>query len=152
MIRDGRRRRVLTDAGAVVIRRSLRLAGDAICDVSNIGYHNEEGTARRLSLPPQLKRLDRLRLDCPSTSRNVGSPINMSPEEAACPNLAATSTASPVASRSSVPVTTSPEVSTARTASGSVDSPNAVDPVTSQNNTVTVFRSSRFPSVRGDDS
>ena len=35
----------------------------------------------------------------------------------------------------------------ARNASGSVDSPSAVDPVTSQNTTVTVFRCSRLSPV-----
>jgi len=39
--------------------------------------------------------------------------------------------------------------SNARNASGSVDSPSSVDPVTSQNNTVTVFRCSRLSPVRG---
>ena len=42
------------------------------------------------------------------TSASVGWPINTSPGCAACSSRAATLTASPVASRSSVPVTTSP--------------------------------------------
>ena len=42
------------------------------------------------------------------TSASVVSPINTSPGCAACSSRAATLTASPVASRSSVPVTTSP--------------------------------------------
>ncbi len=42
------------------------------------------------------------------TSACVASPINTSPAAAACSKRAATFTASPVASRSSVPVTTSP--------------------------------------------
>ena len=42
------------------------------------------------------------------TSRSVASPIRISPGAAACSSRAATFTASPVASRSSVPVTTSP--------------------------------------------
>jgi hypothetical protein len=40
--------------------------------------------------------------------------------------------------------------SSARNASGSVDSPSAVDPVTSQNSTVTVVRCSRLSPVRGE--
>jgi hypothetical protein len=39
--------------------------------------------------------------------------------------------------------------SKARSASGSVDSPSAVEPVTSQNSTVTVFRCSRLSAVSG---
>ena len=39
--------------------------------------------------------------------------------------------------------------SSARNASGSVDSPSAVEPVTSQNSTVTVFRCSRPPPASG---
>ncbi len=42
------------------------------------------------------------------TSRTVSAPIRTSPGSAACSSRAATLTASPVASRSSVPVTTSP--------------------------------------------
>jgi hypothetical protein len=37
----------------------------------------------------------------------------------------------------------------ARNASGSVDSPNAVEPVTSQNSTVTVLRCSRLSPISG---
>ncbi len=43
-----------------------------------------------------------------ATSASVGAPISTSPGRAACCSRAATLTASPVASRSSVPVTTSP--------------------------------------------
>ncbi len=148
------------------------------------------------------------------TSACVVSPISTSPGAAACSNRAATFTASPVTSRSDVPVTTSPvftpirpripssgsasristaarqarsassscatgtpntaitaspmnfstvppcdstiafirskyRASSARSASGSVDSPSAVDPVTSQNSTVTVLRCSRLSPISG---
>jgi hypothetical protein len=140
--------------------------------------------------------------------RNVVPPMRMSSGAAACSRRAATLTASPVASRSVVPVTTSPvmrpirprhpisgkasrisraartarnassscttgtpktaitaspmnfstdppwrstiafmrskyRASRARSASGSSCSPSSVEPVTSQNNTVTTFRCSR---------
>jgi len=48
------------------------------------------------------------------TSAIVGSPIRISPGCAACSSRAATFTASPVARRSAVPVTTSPVVSPMR--------------------------------------
>ena len=63
----------------------------------------------RLRLPLQLERLDRLDLDRLANERERRrSPISTSPGWAACSSRAATFTASPVASRSSVPVTTSP--------------------------------------------
>jgi hypothetical protein len=49
------------------------------------------------------------------TSRHVCGPITISPGAAACSSRAATLTASPVASRSSVPVTTGPVYTSVRT-------------------------------------
>ena len=62
----------------------------------------------RLGLPLQRERLDRLDLDRAARSARVCSPSRISPGGAACSSRAATLTASPVARRSSVPVTTSP--------------------------------------------
>ena len=63
----------------------------------------------RLRLALELERLERLDLDrVARRARSVSAPIRISPGCAACSSRAATLTASPVASRSAVPVTTSP--------------------------------------------
>ena len=70
---------------------------------------SEPERRHRLALALQRQRLDRLRRrPRRATSASVASPISTSPGCAACCSRAATFTASPVASRSSVPVTTSP--------------------------------------------
>ena len=74
-----------------------------------LAHAHEPVGGNRLGLALQLERLDRLRpRPRRATSASVGSPISTSPGCAACSSRAATLTASPVASRSSVPVTTSP--------------------------------------------
>src|SRR5829696_8804395 len=61
-----------------------------------------------------------------AASASVGSPTNTSPGCAACSSRAATFTASPVASRSSVPVTTSPVVTPIRPSSPSSGSASRI--------------------------
>ena len=93
-------------------QRQLALAADEHRVVPPLGRRarteQPEG-GHRLALPLQHQRLDRLHVDRVADQRDASPPRSAPPPAAAaCCNRAATFNASPVASRSSVPVTTSP--------------------------------------------
>ena len=92
--------------------RELALATDeprSMAALRRVEHRDEPERRHRLRLPFQ-RRAARPARPRPrrGRARSVASPISTSPGSAACSNRAATLTASPVASRSDVPVTTSP--------------------------------------------
>ena len=78
------------------------------CERSGAEQRDEPEGGHRLALPFSSSGRPAPTSTASRTSSSVGSPIRTSPGAAACSRRAAMLTASPVASRSSVPVTTSP--------------------------------------------
>jgi len=76
--------------------------------IRNIVHRAQPVRDERPCLAFRGERCECLDRDCAADEPSVVSPIRTSPDSAACSNRAATLTASPVASRSSLPVTISP--------------------------------------------
>ena len=92
-------------------QRELALTADEarlVAPLRRLPHAQEPVGGDRLRLALQPSGSTVLDLDRVADKRSVGAPSSTSPGAAACSSRAATLTASPVASRSSVPVTTSP--------------------------------------------
>ena len=92
-------------------RRKLPLAPDEArlgAALDRVVHRTQQEGGHRLRLALERERLDRLDVDATRNKRERLLPDSASPGCAACCRRAATLTASPVARRSSVPVTTSP--------------------------------------------